>query len=417
MRLALLSLLLAAPAAAQFNLQVVDSTGTHLAPAIYDFGSVYASETASVHFLLRNVASTPATPSSLAVAGPGFSLTGPALPVTLDPQAALEFVVSFQAADLGAYSAVLRADSVTILLTATVQPRLTYRVEDAPLGPSADFGTVVRGSSSRRRFTVVNETALILIVPPISVEGRDFAIVGASPSGVSLRPAQSTEFSIDFTPSVAGFRQATLTLGDRSYTLTGIGSEPPLPKPLLTIDLNQAASAQQGTLIITFDKPATTTGTGTATLDFRGPADPTIAFAAGGRTVPFAVSPGDTRFAMPFQTGTTAGTLIFTVTLGGASDQASVQIAGTAPTLTFSQGLRSSNTIEARLTGYDNTRSISQLSFTFYDAAGTPIAPGAIRVDASGEFTRFFANSDLGGAFLFRGIFPVTGRRHPSRVL
>ena len=95
--------------------------------------------------------------------------------------------------------------------------------------------------------------------------------------------------------------------------------------------------------------------------------------------------------------------------IGNASDQASVQIAGTAPVLTATQGIRTANTVEARITGYDNTRSASQLSFTFYDISGNAIAPGANRVDASGEFTRFFANSDLGGVFLFRGVFPVTG--------
>jgi hypothetical protein len=404
-----LLLLLATPAAAQFDLQVVDPTGTRPAPALYDVGSVYGNETGTARFRLRNVTTTPATASTLAVAGMGFSLTGPTLPVTLDPQASVEFNVSFRATDLGSYSAVLRAENITILLTATVQPRLTYRVDDAPLVAAVDFGPVIRGSSSRRRFTLINETALILIVPAISVQSGDFAIVRPSPSGTALRPTQAAEFLIDFAPSAAGPRQGTLTLGDRSYSLTGLGSEPSLPKPLLSIDLRQAASAQQGTLVIAFDKPATTSGTGAATLDFRGPADSTVAFASGARTVSFPVTPGDTGVAMPFQTGTTAGTLVFSVSLGSASDQASIQIPRTAPALGLAQGLRSANSIEARVTGYDNTRTVSQLSFTFYDLAGNAIAPGAISVDASGEFARFFAGSELGGVFLFRGVFPVTG--------
>ena len=108
-----------------------------------------------------------------------------------------------------------------------------------------------------------------------------------------------------------------LTLGDRSYPLLGTGIDPPLPKPTVSVDLKQVASAQQGTLIVRFDAPAQTSGTGTATLDFPRPADPAIAFAAGGRSVTFPIAPGDTQAVLPFQTGTTAGVLTFTAQVGG----------------------------------------------------------------------------------------------------
>ena len=196
-----------------------------------------------------------------------------------------------------------------------------------PFPGPVDFGSVVAGSGAERGITFRNETSLLLTVPSISVQGADFALLAAAPSGQALQPGQGGEFTIVFTPQTTGARQGSLIIGDRTYPLLGTGVDPPLPKPTVSLDLKQAASAQQGTLIVRFDAPAQTRGTGTATLDFQGAADSAIVFASGGRTVTFAIAPGDVQAALPFQTGTTAGVLTFTVQVGAASDRQSVTIA------------------------------------------------------------------------------------------
>ena len=283
----LLFLLLAWPAAAQFQLQVVEPAGPRSAPPVYDLGSGYANETLSATFRLGNVSTAPATASVITVGGTGFSLTAPSLPVTIDPGVSLEFQVNFRASGTGSYSAVLRAENITILLTAAVLPRLTYLVEGATAGMIIDFGSALPGTAMRRHFTVLNETSLILTVPAISLIGKDFFFACNPPSGIALAPLQSAAFDIDFIPSGAGARQAILVLGDRSSVVTGTGLDPPLPQPQISIDLPRTASAQQGILIVNFDRPAASAGTGTAVLDFRGSADPTVAFAGGGRTAAF----------------------------------------------------------------------------------------------------------------------------------
>ena len=407
--LILILLLCASPLAAQFELQVVDTSGARIAPSIYDLGSGPVNSTFTANFRLRNTTGASATANLIAVGGVGFSLSAPALPVAVDPQFGLDFTVTFRASNLGSYSAVLRAENITILLTAAVLPSLTYRVEGAPLGALVDFGSAVRGSFVRRRFTVLNETPVLLTVPAISLSGADFALNGALPSGTVLGPQQSAAFAVDFVPSAAGSRLAILVLGDRTAVLTGVALDPPLPRPSISVDLKQPASAQQGTLIVTFDQPAATAGTGTAVLDFRGSADPTVGFASGGRTVTFPVAVGNTRVTLPFQTGTTAGTLVFSVRLGDATDALPLQIPTVPAVLTQVQGTRSSAGIVVQVTGWDNTRSVSLLAFTFFDAAGNAIAPGAVRVDSAADFSRYFATSDVGGAFALRAVFPVTG--------
>ena len=408
----LLAFLLAPAAHAQFDLLLVEGTTERVAPALYGFGSLYANESATAHFRLRNTSSAPATLNVLAVAGVGFTLTSPALPIGLAPRGSVDLSVVFRATDTGTYSASLHSEGIAILLTATVAPRLTYRVgtgsETAFPGP-LDFGSVIRGSGSQRRITIRNDTPLLLIIPAISVQGADFAVLAGVPSGQALEPRQGGEFTIVFTPQAAGVRQGSLTLGDRSYPLLGRGADPPLPKATVSLDLKQAASAQQGALIVRFDAPAQTSGTGTATLDFRGTADAAIAFALGGRRVTFPINAGDVQVVLPFQTGTTAGVLTFTAQVGDSTDQQSVTIAAVPPGISTAQGVRSASALEIRITGFDNTRSLGQLSFMFYDAAGNAIAPGAIRSDAAADFAKYFASSDLGGVFLLRAVFPVTG--------
>jgi hypothetical protein len=408
----LLALALAPAAHAQFELFLVEGGTERAAPAVYDFGSLYADESASAHFRLRNTSTAAATLSVLAVSGVGFSLTSPALPVGLAPQAAIDLSVVFHATDSGAYSASLRSEGIAILLTAAVTPRLTYRIDSgngAAFPGPVDFGSVVRGTSISRRITIQNDTPLVLTIPAISVQGADFALLAAAPSGQALQPRQGGEFSIVFTPQVTGAREGSLTIGDRSYALTGAGMDPPLPKPRVSLDLKQAASAQQGALIVYFDAAAQTGGSGIATLDFRGSADAAIAFAAGGRRVTFPIAAGDTQVVLPFQTGTTAGVLTFTAQVGDSSDQQSLTIGAVPPSISTVQGVRSAGSVEIRITGFDNTRSLGTLGFTFYDAGGNMIAPGAIRVDVAADFVNYFAGSDLGGVFLLRAVFPVNG--------
>ncbi|HMC59642.1 MAG TPA: hypothetical protein VKJ01_10655, partial [Candidatus Solibacter sp.] len=106
-------------------------------------------------------------------------------------------------------------------------------------------------------------------------------------------------------------------------------------------------------------------------------------------------------------TGTTAGVITFAVQLGGVTDQLAVTIPAAPVGITAAQGLRSTASVEVRVTGFDNTRTLSQLTFTFFDAAGNALAP-AITTDATKDFAQYFQTSD-GGVFLLRAVFPVTG--------
>lgn len=403
-RASLLLLALAPATYAQFQLSTVAGDVEFLTPPVFDFGVAAPAQPVRATFRVRNVSAAPAALDILSVAGVGFTNLSPVtLPRTLDPQAPLDFTVQFQADPAGAYSALLTLPAISVVLTARVVPALTWRVP-----ATVDFGPVTRGQSAAFRFAVENHSAIELEVPPLAVSGDGFSLDGPSPAGVLLQTQQTATFGLRFTPSAAGPHSGTLTAGDRTFRLAGMGVDPPLPKPLLTIDLPQPLSARQGTVIIALDAAAPIAGSGTLTLDFEGPPDPTIVFASGGRTIAFTIAPGDTRAPdAAFQTGTTAGTLIFTATIGGVAARQTVVIAPAPVAITETKASRTTGGLKVQLTGFDNTRTAGPLSFTFYDRSGSPIPPAPI--PATADFQSFFEASDLGGLFTLTALFPVTG--------
>jgi len=407
----------------QFSLYVVNGNTEQPAPAVMDLGRLYPAESAAAQFRIRNTSNAPAPLTLLAVRGTGFTLNGlPVLPVGLAPQQAVDFSVAFQAGAVGSYSASLDTEGASVLLTASVVTGLTVAVQTASgaqaPGSAVDFGSVMVGSAAVRRFTVSNLTGVVLQAPGIAVQGDGFALAGSTPAGAIFQPQDSAGFDVVFQPLAAGSFAGSLIVGDRTFALTGAALPIPLPRPLLDVELGQGASGQQGTVAVNFDAAAQTTGSGTLTLDFQplaaGASDPAIQLGVMGRALTFPVAMGDTAAqfgdlkAVAFQTGTTAGTLTFTAAMGGATDQKSVTIPAAPVTIVNAAGVRASGSIEVDLTGYDNTRTVGTVVYTFYDATGTAITPG-ITVDDSRDFAAYFAASTVGGNFLLRAVFPISG--------
>jgi len=431
-RLALLLATCSTAALAQFQLFQVSGSAQQPVGAVFSFGSLGTGESAMASFRLQNVSTATAQLTTLTLAGTGFTLSAPPLPATIDPQGTFDFAVSFRAAAPGSYSATLQAGAIPVLLTAIAVPTLAYQVitpaGPQPLNGSLDFGTVTLGSNAVLRFAILNQTAQPLSVPAIAVSGADFSLSGATPSGILIQPTGSASFAIAFTPSQPAVRSGLLTIGGNNYPLTGTGQAPPLPTASLSVTLPQPQSAQQGSVAVTFNSAPLTSASGAVTMSFSAAAgvpsgsaaDPAIAFASGGQTATFTVGAGDNRAnfgvqtTAAFATGTTAGTLTFTLTFGGITTRQTVVLAPAAVGLTAVTGTRQSGSIPGQATGFDNTRSAGKLSFTFYDSSGNAIQPGAIAADATANFASYFQSSTLGGVFALTAVFPVTGS--PSQV-
>jgi len=344
------------------------------------------------------------------------------LPAVIPP-GGLNFTVRFQPNQIADFSATLAvgdASSVVYLLgNATAGFTVVAANQTVPAGSPVAFGDVQVGASQSVLVTLANQTGNSLTVGPLTIEGSVFQISGSSPAGATVPAGSSANLQLVFTPTVAGPQQGTLTVGVYPIPLTGTGLAPPppaYPTPSIQVTLATAASAQQGSISVSLASASAASGAGTVTLAFQSAVagvsdDPMIAFTDGARSAAFTVAAGSAQgqFAngpsISFDTGTTAGTLTFTVTLGNSTAQASVTI----PAASIGIDAAVAVNVELQINGWDNTRSASQIVFTFFNSAGSVIAPGNITVAATAPFAQYFAGSDLGGVFGLHALFPVTG--------
>jgi len=416
-----------------------------------DFGSVANGDSEDVVYRLRYTG-TAATYylSYFSVAGAGFSVATKdwqTLPAAFPTSGYLDFTIHFQPDNIGTqpedYSAVLLTwgtqgvDNIQVYLLGTGTPGLTVLLNNQPVatGQTIAFGNVQVGSAGTVQLMLANQTAAALTVPAFQpFTAAAFTVAGAAVSRPTVPPGSSVELEVVFTPTVTGPQQALLTIGVLSFPVqgTGIAAAPPvLPQPSILVNLPAVASAQQGniTLSLAADSPANATGT--VTLVFT-PADglnddPTVNFSNGTRSAPVSVTAGSATgqfsgaSSLQFGTGTTAGTLVFNVAIGTNTAQSgAVVIPAAVIGIDAAVAARdvscapqeiycTTTNIELQINGWDNTRTASQIVFSFYDSSGSLIAPGNITVDGTAAFQQYFPTSDLGGVFALHALFPVTG--------
>jgi hypothetical protein len=91
-------------------------------------------------------------------------------------------------------------------------------------------------------------------------------------------------------------------------------------------------------------------------------------------------------------------------------EHAEVMIAPATVNISSTVVRRETDHLQVQVVGFDNTRSASHLSFTFFDRNDRVIAPSPFRVAIANEFQSYFAASSLGGLFSLRAVFPITSR-------
>jgi hypothetical protein len=416
------------PLAAVAQFQVLQFDGTNDTPvgALVDVGSASVGDTLVTRFHVLNIGAGPAIFQTLSLAGSGFTIsTAPSLPYTIAPGSEAEFRVAFNPTSIGTYSAFLLVNTINITLRGSVTPAavLTAGSGNTPLaaGGVIDFGSVQRGKSQLQILTLTNPNNVSLTVNALTVSGAGFRGPIGAVAPIQLTSGQSISFQIAFEPQSGQPAQGTLTVDQRSFVLTGQGLDPPLPTASIQLGSAMGVSAQQNNISIPLGSASKVSGTGTLTMQFQPGVpgvtdDPAVQFLSGPkRAATVTISVGDTlaRFgsqsSIAFQTGSTAGTIVFTLNLPNATQQITFPISRAPVILDTAGAVRRVGNLDVSVTGLDNTYSASQLAFTFYDKNGTTIQPGVMRVDATSDFRLYFTASQVGGQFAMLATFPVSG--------
>ena len=187
---------------------------------------------------------------------------------------------------------------------------------------------------------------------------------------------------------------------------TGSGEQ-----PNVTIELNNAyPSDLKGTLTLTFAPSAS-----------NGVDDPAIQLSTGGRTLNFTVPAGSkTTPQVALQTGTVAGTITVTLTLtaGGvdvtpaALTPIPLPISAAAPVITHVTFTNSSaGLITVAISGFSNTREMSQAEFVFTGTDAGHLRSSKVDVPATLPFSTWYSQSDsdqFGSEFTYTQHFQLS---------
>jgi len=407
-----------------------------------NFPNTSLSATSTFTFTLTNptTVDTPAPAITLPVintnAPSAFTLNTSSVPATITAGSSANFTVTFAPSQTGLANGVLQiaSDSFPIqgagIIVAGIDAlQISYTdstgVRTLPQAATPiSFGQVIPGTASSAilTFSVTNPTTSYnpVTVPSITVTGAAFTLTGAPTSSVAIAPGNTITFTLSFTPPSSGSFTGTLAIGSRSFILNGISSASPIPSISLSVGA-PLSSQQQASVTIQLSAPSPVSAVGTISMAFAPSVanvtdDPAVAFLAGGRELSITINSGaqtaayQGQTAIGFQTGTTAGSITFSVAFANAAVYTqSFTIPPSASQLVSAQAIRESPNLLVTLSGYDNTYSTGALSFTFYDTTGKQIG-SPIQINAASNFQQlFFSNNTGGGLFSLQASFPVSG--------
>ena len=210
-----------------------------LSATTFNFQNVVVGQSAKQTLTISNTGTAAAQMSALSVSNTAFSVTGPAVPLTISPASSLTYTISFTPTAAGSASATLSITTsassapVSVSLTGNGQSAVATLVI-TPV--SINFGNLALNTTSTQTVTLQNSGNISLTLQGVTVAGSEFGYSSLSP-GVSLAPNQQVVFQVSFTPTVAGPASATVSLlspnlsSPATLSLTGDGVSTPPPTP------------------------------------------------------------------------------------------------------------------------------------------------------------------------------------------
>ncbi len=233
----------------------VDSTAVRTEPqaaTAISFGQLVPGTAggASLHFTVANPATSfnPVTLSTLSVSGTAFTLSGaPSLPVTIQPNAAITFTVTFSAGASGTFTGSLaigtRIFSLTGLAVVSPVPSISLQLSQQPLTSAQQVNLTVQASSAATT-TQLGELTM-QFTPSVANVQDDPAILFLATSSrkLQLTLAEGSQNATFDGQSALAFQTGTTT-GTLTFTVTFPNTPPVTQSYSITPQVIYLSSAQ-----------------------------------------------------------------------------------------------------------------------------------------------------------------------------
>jgi len=222
-------------------------------PSSISFGNVQVGQSATLSGTLTVTGSSKITISNAYVVGEGFTVSGPALPLTISSSSSVAFKVTFSPTVSGAANATLIVDSnaSNSTLKTTLSGTGGGSVSQGQLSVSPGtlgFGDVVVGGNAALNGSMT-ATGGPVTVNSASVNSSEFALSGIT-LPTTLKAGQTVPFTVTFAPQLSGAASGALSVSSNaansppSQTLTGDGTT----APVHSVDLDWDASTTSGVI-------------------------------------------------------------------------------------------------------------------------------------------------------------------------
>jgi hypothetical protein len=243
------------------SLQVkVIGTGTtsqavSASPASLSFGQQPVGSSTTLPLVLSNTQKWSLSLTGLTISGNGFSISGPALPLTLAAGQSVTYNVTFtpQTTGAGGGSVLVQRTGLTIPLAGTG----ATAVGTLTIAPAAlNFGDITVGNSGNQTLNLSAVGTAVTISSSASSSGQ-FALSGAS-FPLTIPAGQNVSLDVVFTPQNSGVVSGTLAFASNasnsssSESVTGTGTT-----PVYTVGLSWTASTSSVTGYNVYRGPAT----------------------------------------------------------------------------------------------------------------------------------------------------------------
>jgi Abnormal spindle-like microcephaly-assoc'd, ASPM-SPD-2-Hydin len=397
-------------------------------------GSTSVGQTSSLIMSVLNKGTGNGQVSTLGVTGQGLSISNaPTIPFALAPNASQTFTLNFAPTQPGPVNGTLTIGTDTFTVTATgAGPLLTYSYTNSASTISVAAGGVVIfqptavESQSSVTFSVQNTGTVSTAISSINLAAASpvFSLQQQPTQPTNLAPGGTITFTVNFVPNALGTLTASLLVNNVAFTLSGTGTQPAaLPAYQFQGPSGTVTPAQQPSIGLTLSAPYPLALQGVLTLTFTSAVfanDPSIQFAAGGRTVTFTIPANSTQAvftggatSMPMQTGTTAGTILITPSFATQNGFDLTPASPTSLTLTIPSAiaqLSSENVTSETLSsftvvlgGYTTTHALTQLNIQINPKSGDNFSTSSLTINVSSASSAWYqstASTPFGGAFL-----------------
>jgi hypothetical protein len=202
-----------------------------LTPVTVSFGNVPVASAISQTVQVRNSGTAVLTISQMSAAGSGFSTTGLALPLSLNPGASTTFNAQYLPASTGTVSGSVSIASNAPNSPATLPLSGTGIAATQSLSFSAtslNFGNVATGAVASHGLVVTNTGNSNVLISQIIASGTGFGVTGAG-TPVTLTAGQTLNISISFSPTTPGSSSGSVKVTSNALgspatiTLAGTG--------------------------------------------------------------------------------------------------------------------------------------------------------------------------------------------------